>query len=1138
MGRVVGLGVRVFVFLLLACSALFAQKITGDIEGNVTDSSGAVVPGATVTVQSTGTGLVRTVTASSSGSFRIPDLAIGSYKLTATMQGFKTSVRTADVATGAVTHADFVLQVGERTETVEVEGAAPLIDLSPNNNNYIDAEKIASVPVNGRDFTALLAITPGVQRTPGGGYQSLNINGARASSNNFFIDGLYNNDRYYGEPVINETGILGIPAVSFPPEALAEVSVQETPSAEFGVKGGAPILLDMKSGTNAFHGSATWVNHSGIGDAVNYFAKHNTDNCGSVGECQKTPIHNNQYNVSLGGPVIKDRAFFFVYYEGQRSTSSGVSSRIVPSTQEVSDAMSAIQAAGLSPTPVGQTLFNYFPVTANGTLIQSIPNKARQDGMGSKFDYKINAKNSIAVRYIFGDSVQNSPPFAGLQPSSGNPVDLFNSVADSRAQLAGVSWNWNISNNKVLESRLGYTRFSQLLGINNKIDPKSLGVDTGPLGSADFGVPYVNLYPLGYGGYVGGVQGYPISTQPDATWDWSEHLSWVKGNHNIKIGGNYQKAYTNGTRNNARTGITEYGYWYGAPADGVTASIIQLLLGKADTANRDFGDTHRHIIQKSLGLYAQDDWKIRPRLTVTYGLRWDLNGALSEKNNIAANFIPTSTTGFVQVGQGINRLYNLDTADFGPRVGFAWDVFGNGKTALRGGYTLAYDVPEFAAIAAPHSFAGAHVGAFTQPNLGVSAVVATGDVGNGISGNDPFTGSCFDFTAQAGDYICLNQGPIFGPNPSGTPPFSAFSIVRNFKTPRYHTFNLSVQHELFRNNVVTVAYSGQRGRDLIIYRDLNATPLGSTDGSGNPCTGTLCQDQRQFSTTFPALQLEHVVQATNLASSQYDSLQATYNQRGWRGLDTEYNLTWSKCYDDNSTNRGGSAAGAYPQLQNPLNIADSRGLCDHDVRLNFNISGVYAFPDIPKLGKYAGKGWQLSTIFIATSGRPFTPILGSSVDTSGQGLDGGSIRAAWDGTPIHYNTRNPDNYVQETYITDPTTQADPCGNSALGSPLSPFYMPCQGTVGNARRNQLIGPGIAQWDLSLIKATQIREGWNLEFRWEVYNILNRGNFYYLPNNVITAGGFGQIKETNDVAVGNPVIATGGPRNMNFSLKLTF
>jgi hypothetical protein len=1167
-------GLTVVGALLLVCLSLlsFAQTITGTISGDVTDTSGAVVAGATITIENLGTAQKRTATTSTGGNFSVPDLAIGKYKVTASAEGFKTLVQTAEVLTGAVTRAEFKLPVGQRTETVEVEGSAPLVDLSPNNNNFVDSEKIENVPLNGRDFNSLLAITPGVQRTPGGGFLAVSVNGARTTSNNYFIDGLYNNDRYYGDQAVGQPGIVGIPALLFPPEAIEELSVQETPSAEFGVKGGAPILLNMKSGTNTWHGSGTWVNHSGLGDAINYFGKHNTDNCGSPGECQATSIHNNQMNGAIGGPIVKDKAFLFLYYEGQRYKSSSVSERAVPSTSDVSNALADIASQGLTVDPVGQTLLNYFPITATGNFITSTLTSASANSFGVKFDFKVSPSNSIAVRYLFGDSLQNAPPYAGL-PAAGSDPTLFNSVAPTRVQLFGVSWTKNFSAAKILESRFGYTRFSQLLGVNNKIDPKSLGIDTGPLSPADFGVPYVYMYHLGYGGYIGGVQGYPLSTKPDTTYDWSEHFSWVKGNHTIKIGGNFQRAVTNSIRNEARTGLAlGYFSYYASILGGVADDVEQLLLGKADLADRSFGNTQRYITQNSVGFYTQDDWKIRPNFTLSYGLRFEINGTMRDKDNLEANFIPTQ--GLVQVGHGINGIHNVDYHDLAPHLGFAWDLRGNGKTALRGGYSLTYDVPNFGAFASPYTFAHARTGVFTQANLNFFNVTNFSQVVDSPNQTDYVLGSgCYDPTTQTGQYICFNStrlgSPLYGPNPTGQLPNNAFSVVSNFKTPRYHNFNLSVQQEAGHNNVLTIGYSGQRGHDLLIYHDLNATPIGTIDpGTGLACAQAACDPFRPLSNVFttivngvPVPTFRHVIQATNFATSQYDSLQTSFNQRGWHGFDTTYNLTWSKCYDDNSVNRGG--AGDYPQINNfnpvgstalaQANYQNSHGLCDHDVRLNFNVSGVYKVPGIHALGNRMGNGWQISTIFTAISGRPFTSILTGGGDTSGQGLSGNSIRPAWDGTPIHYNPRNPDAYIVEKYSDG--TAPDPCSPGSLlayGEPLSPFYFPCNGTVGNTRRNQAIGPGLAQWDMTLAKNTKISERLNVELRWEVYNVLNRANFYYFPNNTLTTcnvvtgnlctssngGNFGQISKTSDVAVGNPVIAQGGPRNMNLSLKFTF
>lgn len=1146
------------VFLAVTfASFLPAQTITGTISGDVTDGTGAVVPGATITAQNIGTGETRTATTTSTGSYRIPDLAIGKYKLTATREGFKTLVRTAEVATGAVTHSDFALQVGQRTETVEVEGSAPLVDLSPNNNNYVDSLKIENVPLNGRDFNSLLAITPGVQRDPGGGFLAVSINGSRTTSNNYFIDGLYNNDRYYGDSAINQTGILGIPAVTFPPEAIEELSVQETPSAEFGVKGGAPILLNMKSGTNTWHGGATWVNHSGIGDADNYFANHNDDNCQGPGECRPTPIHNNQFHANIGGPILKDKAFFFLFYEGQRNKSESIKSRNVPTQKAIDAAFADIAANDLTVDPVGQTLLSYFPVdstsSANdpcnfdddpsvctdiGTLTQHTPSTASNNEFGVKFDYKFSPTQSVAVRYIFGDSLQSGPPFAGLPPNTGFPQDMFNSFAASRAQMAGVSWTWNIANNKILESRLGYTRFSQIIDVHNKIDPASLGIDTGPLSPADFGVPYVYLYHLGYGGYIGGVQGYPLSTRPDATYDWSEHFTWVKGNHTIKLGGNFQRAVTNSIRNEARTGLVA-GYFssYSSIVPGtygylaVQNDIEQVLLGKADLANRSFGDTHRHMHQNSVGFYAQDDWKIKPRFTLSYGLRYEINGTLRDKDNQEAIFDPAR--GFLQVGKDIDGIYNVDYKNFAPHVGAAWDIFGNGKTALRAGYSLTYDVANFGALADPYNFARASTGVFTQANLGffnvTNASLNGTDNSDGLLPTDPGA-SCFnpDPAVRAGDYVCFNaetNGSLFGAAASeGVAPFNAFSVVRNLKTPRAHNFNVSIQKELFRNNVLTVGYSGQRGRDLLIYYDQNASPIGS------PCTtAEECDSLRPLTNRFtdPVTGnplIRHLITLTNQGTSKYDSMQVSYNQRGWHGLDTAYNLTWSKCFDLNSSNRGGQ--GNYPQINNdnPVgstelahpNFQDGHGLCDQDVHLNFNLSGVYELPDIPHLGKWAGKGWQLSTIYTALSGHPFSVFKNGLSDPSGQGLTGSAIRGSFTGDPISIHPREPDQYVSNGFVT-----------------------PDDGTVGNSPRDFLRGPGLSQWDLTLAKNTKINEKLNVQLRWEVYNVLNRANFSrFSLDNGINSSTFGQLTETPDVAAGNPVIAQGGPRNMNLSLKITF
>ena len=349
-------------------------------------------------------------------------------------------------------------------------------------------------------------------------------------------------------------------------------------------------------------------------------------------------------------------------------------------------------------------------------------------------------------------------------------------------------------------------------------------------------------------------------------------------------------------------------------------------------------------------------------------------------------------------------------------------------------------------------------------------------------------------------------------------------MVQNFKTPRYHNFNVSIQNELFKNNVLTLTYSGQRGRDLIIYYDQNASPIGS------PCSSeSSCDPYRPLSGVFidpisGGPLIRHLITATNEGTSKYDSMQVSYNQRGWHGLDTQYNLTWSKCIDLNSSNRGGQ--GDYPQINNdnPVgstalahpNFQDGRGLCDQDVRLNFNLAGVYEFPDIPHLGRIAGKGWQLSTVYTALSGHPFSVFKNGGSDPSGQGLSGTSIRGSFNGDPIVIHDRSTTNYVSDGFMT-----------------------PNPGTVGDTPRNFLTAPGLSQWDVTLAKNTKISERLTVQLRWEVYNVLNRANYSrFALDNGINSPTLGSISETPDVAAGNPVIAQGGPRNMNLALKFTF
>jgi outer membrane receptor protein involved in Fe transport len=1066
-------------------SEVYAQKITGDISGTITDATGAAMPGATVSAVCAATGLTRGALASSAGGYELRELPICVYRLSVTMQGFKTTSRDVQVAVSTMTKADFKLQIGDKSEEVTVEGAAPTIEFSDKLNNYVDKKRIDDLPLNGRDFNSLLGITPGVQRAPGGGFLAVNISGQRNTSANYMVDGISNNDPYYGDSVLNQTGILGIPATLVPMDAIAEFTVQQTPGAEFGVKGGAGINVVMKSGTNEFHGSGYYYRHDDWMDAKNYFVERDGGD--------KTPLENQQFGATLGGPIIKDKTFFFAYYEGQRLATQNPYRAFVPTPAQVAEARARIRNAGLQPNPAGEALFAFFPVDPSGEVTVGGTTTNHMDTWSLKLDHRLNDRNQISARYFWGKSLQSAPAATGsnqLTPAGDNPPDMFNSIAPSRVDLAGLTWTSSLGSNKILETRVGYSSFGQIIDINNKIDPRNLGIDTGPLASEDFGVPAV--YYFSSFGYIGGIGGYPITTDPNATLDVSSSLTWNKGRNTLKFGGNFQRSTSYSFRNRARTSFDVN--QSGDPVDG----IVGMLLGRFAAADRSFGDTKRHFWRNSFGTFASDDIKLSPRFTLTLGLRYDYSTAIGDRDDQGSNFFPDR--GLVDIGQGIDSLYETDRNNIGPRVGFSWDVSGTGRTAVRGGYALTYDIPNFGTITAPQvTFYGSRAGAFTQVNQGVFGVGLAGDLA--VPPDDPGA-TCVDPITGLGNYVCVTPGrPIFGPSPVGSPPFNAVSVVSPLKTPQFHLYHLTLQHEVFKNNVATISYVGQRGRNLIANRDLNASPIGSDPD----------QSHRPFASRYP--DLRHITQITNDSKSWYDSVQLSWRQSDWKGFNSQYNLTWGDCRDLSSANRLASDRTAFPQSSNPYDISKNKGPCDHDVTLNLNASAIYSFP---KMGNSRmGEGWEIATVFAALGGRPETPDI-SSLDNSGQDVH--AIRANCSSTDVRYNTRDPDRYIANPEI---------------------FSVPAPGTLGTCGRNMLRGPGLAQWDISLVKMTRITDRVKLQFRWEIFNILNRANFGILSMVTnVRSDQFGTLSSTPDVDSGNPVIAQGGPRSMQFALKLLF
>jgi hypothetical protein len=1160
----------VLLLLCLTCLGVilttsgFAQKITGDISGTVTDSSGAAVAKSVVNVQNLGTGEKASGTTNDAGFYRIVDLPPGQYRMTIDVAGFKIMERPATVSIALVTEANFTLQVGTRGEIVEVQGVAPLVETTEDRlSTLFDDKAVADLPNNGRDFNNLLDGVPGVQRSPGGGFQSLNINGQRATSNNYAVDGIPNNDRYYGESSLGQAAISGTAAALVPLEGISEFNVQSNPGVEFGVKGGSVINIGLKSGTNEFHGNAFWDRHTNAFDARNWFASN------------VTPFRLNQFGASGGGPILKDKAFFYMSYQGFHLKDVFPTTITLPTPAQIFDATQCV-TTGINPNTsgtvgpdgnpwtkclnngpgpgsdqiygtaddatvnsVGAKLLSFLPTSTTGSANVAANNTLDLNNFHVKFDYVFNQRHRISFKYLFGDSLQSQPAAAGVPQSVGplatNP-NMWNSVAPTRAQLAGINYTWTISSTKVLESRFGYQRFSQRIGVNNNIDPNALGMNTGPLGASasdkeNFGVP--SVYYMGYfgpSGYpvVGGIQGYPIVTRPDASYDWQEHFTMIKGNHTIKIGGQYQDAFTKSRRDRARSNLSFYYSGFSACAaggacdpsfgyvssssSGVTqsnpvAALNEILLGLADDSGRSFGVTDRHIFQKSLGLYAQDSWKVKPNFTLEAGVRWDVAGALGERDHLGSNFLPDSpkadANGFVSLSQ--QPLYNVDKNNFGPRVGFAWDIFGNGRTVLRSGYSLNYDLPNFGALHAPQTYfqmwGGTRAGFFTQVPQGIFSVDFAGTTPQDNqtlfnSGTKPNTLCQF--------FFCVAPGvEMYGQNPTATSRVNLVQVIRNFQTPMNHAYNLTIEQELNTKTAVSIAYVGTAGRDLVNWRDLNACPVSAT---------AACDATRQpYGTRFP--NYNHILQLNNDGYSNYNSLQTAFKARDIHGITGQFNFTWSRAFDTGSANRGGTFLS---NAQNPYNVNQGYAPSDFDTPWNVNFTLVYAIPKVHGAPKLVGEGWQLNSLFRAQMGRPFTVMV--SGDPSNQGLK--DSVAVYDGAPLDYDFHY---------------QAH--GKSAYFNTAA-FTAPNPGEIGNGR-NSVRQPGISQLDLGIFKNFKVSERMSIKFKWEVFNALNHAMFATGTPGKVNSTLLGTFFATPDVGTGlNPILGTGAQRNMQFGLAVDF
>lgn len=1044
--------------LVLAQITITAQTFRGGISGTIKDDVGDAIPGANVKVTSKATGATRLVEAGKGGEFMVPELPLGFYSLEVTRQGFQTArISDVEVVVSTNTAVNVQLKVASVEEVVDITASTIVrLDTSSSTLTGIVAPKqVQDLPLNGRDFRQMVQLTPGV--TIAG-----SINGSRTRGNNYQIDGADNNDAFQNASAVNQGGVSGIAGTLLPVEAIDQFSVQSGASAEQGRNSGGAINLVIKSGSNNLHGSAYYFNRN------EYFAaKSPVAPPGS-----RTPkIRNNQFGFSLGGPIIKNHTFYFLTYEGQLAKAANSLRTTALSDAWVNRGKDILTQFNMPLNPVSANLLSLYPSYIKGlpatvnNFVSTDENDYNSHNAIIKLDHQFNDRYNIAVRYFGGTGDQTAY-------DGGSFFRPYFQVAPSRMHNYSLVQNSVLSPKMVNQAVIGVNYFKQTFDIADiSGNPIALGLNTGV---AISGAPTINISTFSL---IGGTGILPAG-RIDTTWHITDSLSWELGKHQLKLGGEMRRAYLDIFYESRKRGVFNFdgtrGPWTNlTSAERAVADFLAGFTTPANGAQIVRGNPRRTYHQNSGDWFIHDTWKATQSLTLNYGVRYTYNGVLYDEEKALTNFLPER--GLVEVGKDIDRLYPRDLNNFAPRLGFAYAFGKEGKTVLRGGYGIFYDIPAVS---------------FFVSNGGSNG--AASGVGNNPGGALPV------YSLSLAAYNLTKDVPVFGTtNP--VPPFGVFVVDQNFRTPYIQNFNLNLQHQLASSTVLQVGYVGSIGTRLILTRNINA-PLPGTTGTA--------QSRRPFNSRFPNFGSISLLESS--ATSNYSSLQISLTQNNWHGLSGSLAYTLGHSIDTSSEARNTLPANSY-------DIRNERGNSIFDVRHTFRASFTY---DIPVLfeawPKRLTQGWQLNSIFSFNTGTPLNITTGYNRSLSGDGND----RVDLIGDPFANTGGN--RYLNPAAFSIP--------RNATGGAIADSKF---GTLG---RNALYGPGFQSVDASLFKTTQITEGIKAQFRFEVFNLFNLVNWANPVTN-FSSGSFGLLTNTRNGGSA-PGIGLGEPRNVQLALKLLF
>jgi hypothetical protein len=1037
---------------LVIANRMNAQGSTNaSVLGTVADSSGAVIPNASVQVKNVATGQSRQTPTDAQGRYTIADLPVGSYEAQASAQGFQTEIRRGITLTvGAQTVVDFSLPVGQAQQTVTVDAQVSQVDtVSTAVSSYVEQKQINDLPLNGRNFTDLVALVPGVASGTQIGNGGANL--LYGTQNNFAVSGARSEGQAY---LLDSTDIQGfwnhgsgsgVMGTTLGVEAIAEFQVlTNTYSAQFGGNG-AVVNSVSKSGTNSFHGSAYEFLRNSALDARSPF------------DGPSVPaFRQNQFGGSLGGPIKKDKLFFFVNDEELIKSQGQTVVALVPDANAhngllpcslAGSAFTCNPATNLANVGVNSAtapiLALYpLPTTPAGPGVGSIPQVAAVTGnenyLLARVDYTLSNKDSLFVRYV-RDRADIVNPFLGspLPPR-------WPEVGDTRNQFATVEYRRVISPTLVNLLRFSFTRTVETDVQQNPDQTPALNFF--PARGQNGGVNITGLSSIGTSIFAPLLEvqnKYPLA----------DDVFWTHGAHSLRFGGSFARVQSN---------FQQQGWWGGFYTFPGLLGFLQGTPNLFQGPEPGQTDSYRDFREIQVEGYIHDEWKALPKLTVNIGVRYDY------VTNPTTNVHPLNTIIRPPFGtyQRVPNVFasNPSLKNVGPRVGLAYDPFADHKTSIRAGFGMFYNPIEARSYASGYYF------------------------------NPPY----------ALAFIPLPAFP--NPFPGALPPPAQLVGVdyNTTSTPHMYQWNINVQRELIESTTLTVGYVGSRGLHLYAARDINpvlptvvngvqvfGVPRGATPGiisnpRANPAGAALSSE-------------------APVGDSSYNSLQVGLNRRFSHGIQSQLSYTWSKCMDNASGTYG--LEGGIP-WSDPLLGSFDRGRCLFDRPQVFRLSGLYALPFNQNIFV---KGWQMSGNLLVQSGPPWNVTVG--FDQAGNAV-AGSERP---------NLIMPANQV---IIGDPNHWVNPAG----------FGLPAPGTLGNLQRDFLWGPGIVNFDYSVVKDTPIKERMHLQFRAEFFNLFNHPN-YALPN----AGAF--VQTANGGGAPNPSFGkilglTTSARQIQFALKLLF